>query len=196
VASGRYPQFEKSDSSSVLVFKENRYQTVIEPMLRKVPYVHGVGLVRHPCAVLSSWMKNEKEFPKGAEILKEWRFGNCKNQGNEDFFGYYKWKEVTNMYLDLADKYPTRFLVQHYEDLLDDTCTKMKKLFKFVGLNWHESTEQFVVSSGENHSDDYYSVYKNQQVLASQPWREELDEFIIDEIYADLQGTRLERFLY
>jgi hypothetical protein len=72
----------------------------------------------------------------------------------------------------------------------------MKKLFKFVGLNWHESTEQFVVSSGENHSDDYYSVYKNQQVLASQPWREELDEFIIDEIYADLQGTRLERFLY
>jgi hypothetical protein len=195
VLSGTYPDFEKNSTNSILAFKENRYQSVIEPMMRKVPYLYGVGLIRHPCAVLSSWMRNEKEFPKGADIEKEWRFGNCKNQGNEDYFGFYKWKEVANLYLDLAEKYPDRFIVQYYEGLLVDTNNKMQDLFKFVGLPWQSNTRDFVVDSGASHSDDYYSVYKNPVLLASQPWREHLPANIVDEIYADLKGTRLARFL-
>jgi len=34
-----------------------KYQSVIEPMLRRLPYLKLVGVVRHPCAVLNSWKK-------------------------------------------------------------------------------------------------------------------------------------------
>ena len=41
---------------------------------------------------------------KGSSPLKEWRYGECKSQGHEDFFGYYKCKEVTNLYLGFTTK--------------------------------------------------------------------------------------------
>ncbi|MDZ7795669.1 MAG: sulfotransferase domain-containing protein [Candidatus Marinimicrobia bacterium] len=110
-----------------MVFKENRYQSVIEPMLRKNKELLFIGIIRNPCAVLNSWMKNEKEFPPNCSPLKDWRFGNCKNQGNEDYFGFYKWKEVAHMYLDLKDKYPKRVYIIKYEDLVDKPHYSVKR---------------------------------------------------------------------
>ena len=112
--SGEYPTFEKNKETSILAFKENKYQSVIEPALRRVDNLFGVGVIRNPCAVINSWRNNVKEFPEGSDIMKEWRFANCKNIGNEDYFGYYKWKEVANLYLDLEQKYPDRFKILHY----------------------------------------------------------------------------------
>ena len=120
VRSGEYPEFVQSTDEHTLVFKENRYQSVIEPMLRRVPAAHVIGLVRNPCAVINSWKNNEKEFPPGSVLRDEWRFGACKNSGPEDYFGYYKWKEVANLYLDLAAQYPDRACVVRYEDLVEN----------------------------------------------------------------------------
>lgn len=192
-STGDYPQFEKHPSPQTLIFKENRYQSMLEPMLRRVPYLKSVGIVRHPCAVLNSWRKSPKEFPPGSEILREWRFGNCKNKGNEDYFGYYKWKEVAHMYLDLRDKYPDRFTLLRYEDVVYAPERTISALFNFLGISYDEATQRFVRESTTVHEDSYYAVYKNKSV--AEKWRSELPSYIVDEVYADLAGTRLEQFV-
>lgn len=191
---GDYPQFKKNPNPHTLIFKENRYQSLLEPMLRRVKNLMAVGIVRHPCAVLNSWRKNEREFPPGSEILKEWRFGNCKNKGNEDYFGYYKWKEVAQMYLDLLDKHPERFSLLRYEDAVNDTQETFSKLFNFLGIKYDKATERFLHESTSIQNDSYYAVFKKKNDIDN--WRTELDPFIIEEIFADLSGSRLEFFLY
>lgn len=190
---GDYPKFKKNPAPRTLVFKENRYQSILEPMLRRVSYLKGIGIVRHPCAVLNSWRKNAKEFPPGSDILKEWRFGNCKNKGNEDYFGYYKWKEIANLYMDLREKYTERFTLLRYEDAVHEPQESFRALFEFLGLPYGDAPRSFVEESTASHEDGYYSVYKNKSV--ADKWRSELPAYIVDEIEADLTGTRLEIFI-
>jgi hypothetical protein len=175
------------------VFKENRYQSLLAPMLRRVPALKGVGIVRHPCAVLNSWRKHPKEFPPGSDIRAEWRFGNCKNKGNEDYFGYYKWKEVAHLYLDLQDQDSRRFRCVRYEELVRSPLIEIPKLFEFAGVSYGEQTRRFLVESSKTHSDSYYAVYKDSSV--ADQWRTELDPAIVAEVLADLRGTRLEVFV-
>lgn len=193
--SGLYPSFEKNNERPDLVFKENRYQNVIEPFMRKCPKVKLVGLVRNPNAVLSSWMQNEKEFPPGSEPLNEWRYGACKNSGPEDFFGYYKWKEVANLYLDLREKWPDRVIVVSYEEIVENPIQITKELFAFCGIPYSTQTEEFLESSSRPaySSASYYSVFKSKSVVTK--WKSLLDPYIVNEIREDLRGTRLEQFL-
>jgi hypothetical protein len=193
VRSGDYPDFKHSGSETTLVFKENRYQSVIEPMLRRVPNAKVIGLVRNPCAVINSWKNNAKEFPPGSVLRDEWRFGECKNSGPEDYFGYYKWKEVANLYLDLATQYPTQACVVRYEDIVHKRVERCEEMFKFIDLELDPQTTAFLEQSGGDHKGSYYSVYKDNAVTTK--WRDDLDPYIISEIEQDLAGTRLEQFL-
>lgn len=193
VESGEYPQFEDSDSQRVLAFKENRYQSVIEPMLRKLPTMYLVGIVRHPCAVIHSWSQNTREFPAGAILRDQWRFGQCKNESSADYFGYFKWKEVANLYLDLATKYPNRVQVIRYRDLLHQTETSVQTMLEKCGLSLTVNVQQFLSASRQQSNESYYSVFKSKS--HDQSWRGLLDPYIASEIEADLSGTRLEQFL-
>lgn len=190
---GDYPTFIKDDNLSHLVFKENRYQHIIEPMMRKCSDLKLVGIIRNPNATLNSWMKNPKEFPIGYEPLKEWRYGNCKNKGNEDFFGYYKWKEVANLYLDLKEKWPDRVYIVHYEELVENPENTIKDLFTFCNIEYSEQTKSFLVKSSTLHNDSPYSVFKDKKVVTQ--WKDELNTYITEEISFDLSGTRLEKFI-
>ena len=187
-----YPCFLNSDENT-LVFKENRYQSFIAPMMRKLPELSLLGVIRHPCAVINSWRNNAKEFPPKCDIRKEWRFGNCKNQGNEDYFGYYKWKEVAHLYLDLKDKYPERTYILRYEDLVINPNAETHKIFNFLNIPLMKQTEKFLHESTTTLKDNYYSVYKTQEVIHK--WESELDPYIIQEILADLKDTRLQIFV-
>ncbi|MGI9517091.1 MAG: sulfotransferase family protein [Pirellulaceae bacterium] len=193
VRSGEYPRFQKSQSPTALVFKENRYQSVIEPFLRRVPQARLVAVVRHPCAVINSWRKNSSEFPAGSVLRDEWRFGNCKNSGPQDYFGYYKWKEVTNLYLDLARQYPDRVFVLQFERLVHNRMETGEQMLKFAGLDLDQQTLDFLNASGDSHQDSYYSVFKNSNVTSK--WKQELDSYVVSEIHDDLQHTRLQQFL-
>lgn len=191
--SGEYPTFNKASVTDHLVLKENRYQYLIEPIMRKVPKVTLVGIVRNPNGVINSWMKNPKEFPPGSQPLEEWRFGDCKNEGHQDFFGFYKWKEVAGLYLDLQEKWPERVTVLKYEDLVENPMTVGNALFDFCQLEFGPQTEAFLEQSSSSYSESYYSVYKTKRV--ADQWRKELDPYITSEIEQDLKGTRLEQFL-
>lgn len=193
VENGQYPTFAKDKQQTVLVFKENRYQYLVPQVLRKVPESGVVAVVRNPCAVLASWRKNPREFPEGSDFSQEWRHGMCKNSGPQDCFGYFRWKETANMYLDLKAQHPGRVFLLRYEEAVANPVAVFESLFNFFSLPFSPSTEQFIRESTEGHSDDYYSVFKNHQV--AQAWKREMEPSIIDEIHADLKNTRLERFL-
>jgi hypothetical protein len=191
IEAGAYPKFSKSDEN-ILVFKENRYQSFIEPMMRKLPNLALLAVIRHPCAVMNSWRNNSKEFPSGCDIRTEWRFGNCKNQGNEDYFGYYKWKEIAHMYLDLKDKYPERTYVLRYEDLVQNPIDMTYEIFDFFNIPLTHQTKDFLTASTTTSQESYYSVYKTADV--TEKWKTDLDPYIAEEILADLSGTRLNAF--
>ena len=193
IESKEYPEFEKNKDPSHIVFKENRYQNIIEPMMRKNNDLKLLGIIRNPNACLNSWMKLPKEFPEGSRPLDEWRYADCKNNGHQDFFGYYKWKEVANIYLDLKDKWPDRVYVVSYEELVRNSVLKVTEMFKFFGIPFSNQTTTFLTACASKHIDSPYSVFKDKSVVDQ--WKGELDSFITSEIEADLVGTRLERFL-
>jgi len=142
---------------------------------------------------LNSWITHPREFPQACDPLREWRFGTCKNAGTEDYFGFYKWKEVANLYLDLEQKYADRVLLVVYEDLVDDPLGKAGEVFDFMGLDLEGQTRDFLVRSTREKKASPYAVYKDRSVRDR--WRAELDEHIVTEVLADLEGTRLARFL-
>lgn len=192
--SGQYPVFKKSKCADYLVFKENRYQYIWTRILNSTKNLKLVGIIRNPCAVLNSWVKNPKEFPPGSEIQNEWRMGQCKNQGREEeFFGYYKWKEVANLYLDLKAKWPNRVHIVSYEQLVTDTDDQVRRIFRFAELLFHPQTQSFLSECSQKTVDTPYSVFKSKNVKDN--WRKDFPKNIADEIYADISGTRLEQFL-
>ncbi|MBU3822748.1 sulfotransferase [Flavobacteriaceae bacterium XHP0103] len=192
IKSGVYPSFNKEDEN-ILVFKENRFQSFIEPMLRKSSNLYFVGIIRNPNATLYSWSQNEKEFPPGSDILKEWRFANCKNKSNEDYFGFYKWKEVANLYLDLKEKYKDRVTIIYYDEFIENPIEESRKIFEKLDLPFTNQTNDFLLKAIKGNDDNYYSVFKGK--TNKNKWQTNFPKYIISQIEAELKGTRLEKFL-
>jgi len=194
IESGQYPNFLKKTDPVVLAFKENRYQYLFPKMISLFENIKMIGIVRHPCAVINSWITNPKEFPPETDVYKEWRFGGCKNQGREEeFFGFYKWREMANLYLDLKDKFPHRVHVLSYNELVDNPREQVNEIFHFLGIKVTKQTKKFISECNSKHIEGPYSVYKNKNV--KDKWKKQLNPKIVDEIYSELKGTRLERFL-
>jgi len=192
--SGLYPTFAKLSEPGYLVWKEARYQYLLGRMVRFFPTLKVIAIVRHPCAVISSWLRNPKEFPPGSDPRAEWRFGACKNQGQqENFFGYYKWKEAAHLYLDLQQQYPNQVRVVRYCDLVDHTESTVAGIFEFIGLPITDQSMRFIKASNSTHKESPYSVYKDKSV--KDQWKKQLDPYIAEEIVADIRGTSLETFL-
>jgi len=191
---GLYPTFEKNANPRFLAFKTCRYQYVLPKMLQHFENLKLIGIVRHPCGAINSWLKTAKEFPKNAVPRNEWRFGACRNKGRpEEFFGYYKWKEVAHLYLDLQDRHPSRVDIIRYDRLVGRPYAESYGMFDFLGLEVTAQTEAFLEACHASHDEDPYSVFKAPSV--KDKWEQELDPYIASEILQDLIGTRLERFL-
>ena len=197
---GKWPKqenaaaFPKRNQPRVMVMKEVRYHYLIESFIRAVPDVKILGIVRHPCAVISSWVKNPREFKGEWDPLSEWRRAPSKNQGRpEEYFGYEKWREVATTFLDFQTRYPDNFLLIRYEQLVLDAVETIRAVFDFAGLEMEPQVIDFIKASQSYHLNDPYAVYKSPTVRDR--WRSELDPRISEAIMADLKGTALERFL-
>lgn len=192
--SGAYPTFEKDPDPRLLAFKETRYHYLLRKMLESSGVLRLVAVVRNPCAVVNSWIRNPREFPPGSDLRTEWRFGACKNEGREEnFFGFYKWKELVHIFMDLRAQHPDRVHLVRYEDLLDRPEEESQRIFDFLGLQLGESTRRFLAESHQRTSEDPYGVFRAGEVRDR--WRDELPDFIAREIERDLAGTALESYL-
>ena len=192
-ATGEYPTFTKMDPPRLLALKTCRFQYLLAPMLRCCPESRLIGMIRHPCGALNSWTRNAREFPPAASVQQEWRFGACKNLGREsEFFGYYKWKELAHLYLDLRDQLPNRVTIVSYEALVRDPPATVQRVFDLLHVPIGPQTIRFLESCHADHQTSPYAVYKDPSVCDR--WQDELPSAIAREIHADLQGTRLEQF--
>lgn len=194
---GTYPIFEKNSPLGVIVYKEARYHYIIENLLKRNPEIKVVGIIRNPHAVIHSFFRAPREFRRdlGWKELEEWRFAEKKNEGRkENFYGYQKWVEVATMFLDLQNRFPNRFYIQKYEDLIDDIENEISKLFSFCELTIHPQTLNFLASSMAQQSDGAYGVYKQNPTINA--WQGLLHDNIVNEIKNDADYIRLNNIFH
>jgi len=191
---GYYPVFSvKEDDSPVLVLKTIRYHYLLPHLLKAVEELHVVGIARHPCGAVYSWLSCS-EFPADANPAREWRYGRCRNEGHpEEYWGFDAWKRVMDLFLELEAEYPRRMQIVSYESLVENTVLEVQQLFASLSLPYTGQTEQFLKDCHRVHMSDPHAVFKSKTVRDR--WREELDKVVANEILEELMGTRFERFL-
>ncbi len=191
---GEYPVFKiKNPSFTHLVIKDTRYHNLTSRMLEILPEIKFIHIIRNPCGAISSWISAPKEFPKGANIIDEWKTGACRKTGEEEFWGFDDWKYLTRMYLDLSRKYVGRILIIQYEELVVKPEEITKNMFRFAGLFMTQQTMDFLTTSQKINVDNEYAVYKHKSV--KDKWRTTLDAGIIEEIRKEILDTDLSCFL-
>lgn len=191
---GLVPDFpERKPAPAWLAIKSTRQHHLTEGLLEKCPELRFVGIVRHPCATLHSWLGNPLEFPAGADPMTEWRTGACRKTGPGEFWGFEDWKRVTRMFLRLAKAHPDRFLLVRHEDFVADAAGRVRELFGRLGLGFPEQTAAFLRESQARHDGHARAVFKAPATL--ERWRTELPAAIAAAVATDLAGTELEGFL-
>lgn len=179
-------------STTHLVWKEVRYHYLLEHIIKSSD-TQIIGLVRHPCAVINSWLQAPKEFKDKWKPLEEWRKASKKNQDKkEEYNGYNKWKELTQLYLKLEHKYPEKFKIQVYETLNDNTELCVKALFDFVGLNLEKQTLEFIKESKSLDSIDAYGIHRKEQ--DSFKWKKQLMWQIQEAILSDPEFIDIDNY--
>jgi hypothetical protein len=189
-----YPVFEKKNQPEVLVYKEVRYHYLIPHLLKHNKKVKFILIIRNPFAVLTSWAKAPREFKQGWDFNAEWKTANKKNENRaEEYFGFDKWKEAAQLFLECKNSYPDRVEVISYNELLKNTHSLIERLFKFSGLSHDVQTAEFINKSRmENHLDPN-SVYKTKS--EDNLWENFIPANISGQIYDELKKTGLMQFL-
>lgn len=195
--SGRLPKFRKNADPTHVVYKEVRYHHLVHRLASSEVELKLVLLVRNPLAVIHSWLNAPREFRAdlGWDEAEEWRYATRKNLNRpEEFNGFEKWKEATGEFLHLAESFPERVRLVEYRDLVSDPRRTIAQLMEFCGIEFYPQTEQFIEESTKDRDDgDPYGVFRRRR--ADNGWQDHLDQGIVDQIAADLQGTPLARFL-
>jgi hypothetical protein len=189
------PEFIKSTPTH-LVYKEVRFHHLLPHLLDVLPEFKTIGLVRDPRFVLASWFRAPREFDASWSVVREWRNAPHKNAGlKENWYGFERWVELTNLFLQLKREHPKRFMLIRYEDLVFDTCGVMAQLLAFSGIGMHEQTERFIQATTSVDDNDPYGVSRIgvAEVLNSPP--HDLDAGIAEEVRHEVMGTPLECFL-
>lgn len=183
--------FYKYNNASTLFFKETHFLNVIENLLIKSD-TKVIGLVRSPFAVINSWIKIPKEFHPDWKVKEEWKKASKKNQGKAShFFGYEKWKEACFLFLALKEKFPNRFYIVNYKDMLNNPTLETKNLFEFCELELTYQTKLFLKESSSKNSKDEYGVFKSK--LNDLDWKNNLPTYIIKDIKADIDFMKLKK---
>lgn len=175
-----------------LVYKEVRFHNLIEPILERIPEMHAVGLVRDPRAVIASWIAAPREFNPEWEVEKEWRFAPSKNAGHpENWYGFSRWRELASLFLGLEKKFPGRFSLIRYEDLVCDTLKALGGVFDAVGLPLTQQVQSFVSRSRREDDGAVYGVLRD----AGKSKAIVLNDRVRAAIEAELRGDPVRCFL-
>ncbi len=186
--------FIKNQPQHFLVMKMVRYHHLIEKLIESFPDIKIIGITRHPCAAINSWLNAPKEFNPDWDPMAEWRFAPAKNQGRiEEFYGFDKWKQLALLFLEFEQKYPAKFFLIQYEHLASRPKEIIEKVFNFCGLQITDQVSNFITESQRHHSKNPYSIFKSPEV--KDRWEQELDPYIAKTILDELKDTPLERFL-
>ena len=184
-----HSEFQK-DVPTHTVMKHVRYHYLLKHILEISDDIKVIGIIRHPCGVINSWLKTPREFNPEWDI-SEWKHGSMKNKNQPgEYYGFEKWKETNSLFLKLHNQYPERFKIIQYDDLVKDRITTTQTIFDFVDLEMTNQTFDFLTKSQEKEIDDPDTAFRLSDV--SERWKYELDTYIVNEIHNDLIGSELE----
>ncbi|MCK5666559.1 MAG: hypothetical protein KAI17_23870, partial [Thiotrichaceae bacterium] len=190
---GIYPKFKKSNEASFLAYKTTRHHELLHKYLEAVKNVHIVSIVRHPCAVINSWIRSDNEFEKkGCTLSADWKAGACRKEGVGEYWGFDDWLSVTQDHVSLSHKY-SNFNILEYSDLIRGSEGVIYKLFKQLLIPYTKQTAEFLKDCHSSHDDDPYSVFKS--ASAENKWKSELDSDISHEIIRSAKAANLGQFL-
>lgn len=188
------PEFHKGNKITHLFYKEVRYHNILRNLLEKKSGIKIVGIVRHPCAVINSWLRAPREFRKEWDPLNEWRNAPEKNQNRkEEFNGFEKWKEVAEIFMNLKGTFTDQFYLLKYSELNNDPLNTTQKLFEFCNLILEDQTVRFIVESTQVDDEDPYGIYRKKR--NDDKWQQELAPVIRDAIIKEINNTDYEQFL-
>ena len=190
---GIYPVFKKDKKAGILVFKTTRHHELLRKYLDTVNGLQVVSIVRHPCAVINSWIHSYNEFDKkGCSISKDWRTGACRKGEVGEYWGFDDWLSVMQQHLELSKEY-SNFHIIKYTDLVQKPEETVIKLFKILSVQFVEQTEDFLGNCHSAHDDNPYSVYKSKSV--EYKWKTGLDVYIQQEIIRATTAANMGQFL-
>lgn len=161
----------------VLLWKSIESSGRVGEILRSVPDIKIIYLIRNPFGQISSILDGEEKY----------KFDEAMSSADDfDFFEFLletklakdrgltiekikemsrfarlalKWVLLNEHALEELEKFPDRSIVIRYKDVCMDSKGLSSKIFEFVGLEWNIQTEDFVKHSSQN-NNDYYSVKK------------------------------------
>lgn len=192
---GIKPDFEKGEISHI-AYKEVRYHYILENLLEQNPNQKVIGLVRNPLAVLSSWKNAPREFRTdlGWDFDCEWKYATSKNLNRpEEYFGFERWKETAILFKILASKFPNKFKMVFYTDLMSDTENVTRDIFDFLELDFGLQTQNFIMQSLQKDVLNTYSVFKKKQ-NADNSYLKNISAAIIGEVRSTCRENGLSEF--
>lgn len=173
--------FAKSPPAQV-VYKEARYHHLL-PTLMDILRFKGVGIIRDPLEVLSSWKNAPREFDPAWDFGAEWREAGLKNGGRiEEFFGYEGWKRAALIFQAMTARDPDRFRILRYGDLVADPVGVVTELFGFLGLAMTEQTQAFLSRSTSRDDGDTYGVFRDLSRRAAPDLPAEVRTAVLDDV--------------
>ncbi|MBZ9652103.1 sulfotransferase family protein [Psychroflexus montanilacus] len=188
---GEYPSFKKDQQPTHLVFKQVRYHFLIEHLIKKVPEIKFIFILRHPLEVLNSWRKAPREFKLEWDFNNQWLEADLKNLGRkEEYFGYLKWKEASELFLRLSEQYPTNVVLVQYDELNLNTTFEVKKIYDFIGLEIEDQVLDFITESRNKVKKHPNSVFKSSR-NSKELYQKEISQEIQDYIEKDLKDSPL-----
>jgi hypothetical protein len=190
-----YPDLGERIGVTHLVWKEVRYHHILKNLLSRSPDIRLVGLVRHPCATIDSWLNSPREFKSEWNVAEQWRRAEGKNQGRpEEFNGFDKWLEVAKLFTQLEAEYPHRVHLVRYADLNARPQEVIEDLFAQCKLPYEQATEDFIRHSRSKDVADANSVFR--LTRPDDRWRTRLPKELAQEMLIETKRMGLERFLH
>ena len=155
------PDVAKSPKPSHLIWKETRYLDIAETLLSNSDY-RVIGLIRNPIDTLESWLNAPKEFAQHWSVMDEWLDAPSKNLGKtENFFGFSKWLEATNLMLRIEKSFSSRFMLITYESFVDRPQRMVYELLEFCELPLTGGVTDFLNLTLAKGDTNQYSIYKS-----------------------------------
>ena len=125
----RSPIIERKDGW--IFDKTPRYLRFLSDVLRKVPNVPCVVIVRDPRALLWSWAK------RSDLSIEEW----LNRKLEPSCAAYMSYANGLKKAID--EGFGSRLLLVHYENLCINTAVEVERIFKFIGMNFNMSSSFF-----------------------------------------------------
>lgn len=188
-------------------------------ILRTTNKARAIIILRHPCATISSTLRGEAEQKFSSTVAASEDYGIMeaivavagKRRGLtiDDLRRAHPVERMAWIWVLTNEKAINEThgmsccTTVRYEDVCRDPIGKMRKLFLFAGLDWHEQTEAFIRASTltaepkkfdklTQGSDRYYSIFRD-PVRSADKWKQQMKPEDVDRVYSVLRQSDLIR---